>query len=307
MIESAKREVMETGVPLLQTGRALSLGWKVRLLVIGALLAGLGGFVYPAALRELAVAVLQREGSSHGLFVPFMTGWFLWRERDRIRQAELGFSPLRGISVIGAGFVLLFLARGSGELALSVLSFLIVASGLVLLLLGNGVFRIASFPLLFLATMIPLPEATYDAVGEWMRATTTTGSVWLMQALQLPVYRDGYAIQLPNTSVFIGTSCSGIRYLLSYFVFSLPYVFLCKKGNTARVVTVLAAFPLAVVAGVLRLSSIYLAVYFISPVMAQHRPHVVLSWFVFVVVMVSAITADQYVSRMWRKKHRAED
>lgn len=93
--------------------------------------------------------------------------------------------------------------------------------------------------------------------------------------------------------------------MLSYFVFSLPYVFPCKKSNRARVVTILASLPIALVSGVLRLSSIYLAVYFISPFMAQRRPHAMLSWLVFVVVMVSALTLDQYVSRVWQKKQRA--
>jgi exosortase len=290
---------------VIEAGKTFVLGWKVRLLVLGVLLAALGAFVYPVALRDLALSVLHREGSSHGLFVPFISGWFLWRERDRLRQAELQFSPLPGIPAIGAGFVLLFLARGSAELALSALSFLTVASGLVLLILGSAVFRALSFPILFLATTIPLPDTIYETVGEWMRAATTTGSVWLTQAMHLPVYREGYTIQLTSTNLFIDTSCSGIRYLLSYFVFSLPYAFLCKKGNTARVLTVLASFPLAVVAGVLRLSSIYHAVYFISPFMAQHRPHVVLSWFVFVGVLASAMTLDQYLSRMWAKKQRA--
>jgi len=288
-----KAEVMETG-------RAFSFGWKARLLALGVLLTALGAVVYPAALRDLAWSVLEREGSSHGVFVPVISGWFLWRQRDRILQAELGFSPVPGIAVIGAGFLLLFLARGSAELSMSVLSLLTVACGLVLLLLGTRLFTVVSFPLLFLATMIPLPETLYSVIGEWMRATTTTGSVWLMQAIQLPLHRDGYLVQLPNASVCVGMACSG-----SYFVFSLPYVFLCKRSTGARIVTILASFPVALVAGVLRLSSIYLAVYFIGPFMAGEQPHIMLSWLVFVVVMVSAITLDQYVSRMCGKKGRA--
>ena len=59
---------------------------------------------------------------------------------------------------------------------------------------------------------------------------------------------------------------------------------------------VFASFPIAVVAGVMRLSSIYLAVLFIGPFMAGHRPHIVLSWAVFGAVLVVAIAADQYFS-----------
>ena len=129
-----------------------------------------------------------------------------------------------------------------------------------------------------------------------MRRSVTTGSVWLTQLLQVPIYREGYTIQLPTTKIFIAMGCSGIRYLLSYFVFSLPYAYLCKNSFRGRTLVVLASFPIALVAGVLRLTSIYLAVYFIGPFMAEHRPHVVLSWFVFLAVLVVAIAADQYLS-----------
>jgi exosortase len=287
---------------VIEAGKTFSLGWKGRLVVLAAVLVGLGVFVYGATLRGLFMSVWQREGSSHGLFVPLISGWFLWRERDRFRQAELGFSLVPGISVIGAGFVVLFLARGTTGLALPILSFLAIACGLVLLVLGSGVFRVVRFPLLFLATMIPLPETIYETIGEWIRASSTTGSVWLTQALQTPVYRDGYTIHLPSISVFIDTSCSGIRYLLSYSVFSLPYAFICKKSFRARVLVILASFPIALVAGVLRLSSIYLAVSAIGPFMAGHRPHILLSWSVFVGVLVLVISGDQYFSRMWEKR-----
>jgi exosortase len=289
---------------VIEAGKTFSLGWKGRLVVLAAVLVGLGVFVYGATLRDLFMSVWQREGSSHGLFVPLISGWFLWRERDRLRQTELGFALLPGTLVTATGFLLLFLARGTTDLALPILSFLAIVCGLVLLILGSGVFRIVSFPLLFLATMIPLPETIYEAIGEWIRASTTTGSVWLTQALQTPVYRDGYTIHLPSTSVFVDTSCSGVRYLLSYFVFSLPYAFICKKSFRARVLVVLASLPIAFVAGVLRLSSIYLAVYAIGPFMAEHRPHILLSWSVFALVLVLAIVADQYISRMWEKRRR---
>jgi exosortase len=295
---------VEHRLEVTDAGKALSFGWKVRLLTLGALLAALGTFVYAATLGGLALSILHREGSSHGLFVPFISAWFCWRQRERLRQTEVGFSPVPGILLIGAGFVLLFLAQGRGELALSVLSFLTVTCGLVVLILGTGVFRVVSFPLLFLVAMIPLPEAIYDAIGEWVRAATTTGSVRLMQAIQLPAYREGYTIQLPNAKVFVAMSCSGIRYLLSYIVFSLPYAFLVKKSIKARIFVIAVSVPVAIIAGVLRLSSIYLAVYFIGPSMAAHRPHIILSWSVFVGVLGLVISGDRYFSRMWEKRRR---
>ena len=291
---------MNQTVEVIKAGRTFYLSWKGRLVILAVVLVGLGFFLYQDALRGLISSVLHREGSSHGLFVPFISGYFLWLKREKIRRVKIDFSLLSGAIMIVVALLLLYFSRNSTEITLPALSFVLVASGLVLALFGMQLFKEVAFPLLFLATMIPLPETIYYQIGEFMRRSVTTGSVWLTQLLQVPIYREGYTIQLPTTKIFIAMGCSGIRYLLSYFVFSLPYAYLCKNSFRGRILVVLASFPIAVVAGVLRLTSIYLAVYFISPFMAQSRPHIVLSWFVFLAVLLVAITLDQSLSR-WRE------
>ena len=287
---------MNQKVEVIEIRKTLSMSYKGRLIILLTALVGLGVTLYPETLRGLVSSVLHREGSSHGLFVPFISGYFLWLKREKIRRVKIDFSLLSGAIMIVVALLLLYFSRNSTEITLPALSFVLVASGLVLALFGMQLFKEVAFPLLFLATMIPLPETIYYQIGEFMRRSVTIGSVWLTQILQLPIYREGYSIQLPSTKIFIAASCSGIRYLLSYFVFSLPYAYLCKNSSRGRALVVLASFPIALVAGVLRLTSIYLAVYFIGPFMAEHRPHVVLSWFVFLAVLVVAIAADQYLS-----------
>ena len=287
---------MNQKVEVIKARKTFYLDWKGRLVILTVALLGLGLFLYQDTLRGLISNVLHREGSSHGVFVPFISGYFFWLKREKIRQVKIDFSLLSGAVTIVVALLILYFARSSTEISLPALSFILLTSGLVLALFGMQLFKEVAFPLLFLATMIPLPETIYYQIGEFMRRSVTTGSVWLTRILQLPIYREGYSIQLPSTKIFIAASCSGIRYLLSYFVFSLPYACLCKNSSRGRALVVLASFPIALVAGVLRLTSIYLAVYFIGPFMAEHRPHVVLSWFVFLAVLVVAIAADQYLS-----------
>lgn len=282
--------------------RGFSLGWKGRLVILSAALVGLGLFVYSEILSGLLNSVLHREGSSHGLFVPFISGYFLWLKREEIRNAEIEFALVPGGAIIVLSSFIFYLSHSSTEITLPAFSFVLAASGLVLALFGIRLFKEVAFPLLFLITMIPLPRATYAHIGGWMREAVTSGSVWLMQVIHHPIFREGYNIQLQNTNLFIAMGCSGIRYLLSYFVFSLAYAFLFKRASRSRVLVVLASFPMALVAGVLRLSSIYLATSYIGPFMAEHRPHVLLSWSVFGMVLVLTIAADQYVSGVWERR-----
>jgi exosortase len=284
--------------------RTFSLGWKGRLGILMVVLVGLGFFLYQDALWELISSVLNREGSSHGIFVPFISAYFLWMKRERIRNVEIDFSLLAGGLVLALSFIILYFSRGSAEITLPAFSFVLAACGLVLALFGMRLFKELAFPLLFLATMIPIPETVFNQIAEWMRQATTSGSVWLSHLLHLPIYREGYNIQLPGSRIFIAMGCSGIRYLLSYFVFSLAYAYMCKNSFGTRCLVVLASFPIALVGGVMRLSSIYLAVYFIGPFMAEHRPHILVSWFVFLAVLVIAVAADQYLSGLKARRSK---
>jgi exosortase len=153
--------------------------------------------------------------------------------------------------------------------------------------------------------MIPLPESIYQQMAETLRAITTGGSIWLASLIHLPIFRESYNIKLPNMDLYVGMSCSGIRYLLSYFVFSLAYAFLLKRRTAARILTVCASFPISIAASILRLTVIYLSVYFIGPFMAAHGPHILLSWSVFLVVLVVAVAVDQGLSRRLEGKPKA--
>jgi exosortase len=286
---------MNQKIDTIEAATTLSVSWKVRLVALIVILVGLGFTIFPEILRDLLLSVLHREGSSHGLFVPFISGYFLWLKRDRIRGLEPAFAFAAGGVMALAGFLVLYISRGSAEVTFPALSFMLVAFGLLTALFGTQVFKEVSFPLLFLITMIPLPQPIYNHIAEWMREITTSGSVWITQLVQIPIFRDGLNIYFPNTSLFIAMGCSGIRYLLSYFVFSLAYAFLVKKDIKARVLVVTASFPIAIIAGVLRLSSIYLAVYFFGPFMAG-RPHILISWLVFGALLVVAIGVDQVLS-----------
>ena len=163
---------------------------------------------------------------------------------------------------------------------------------------GWKFFKEVSFPVFFLAAMIPLPEAVYSQIAELMRQAITWPAVALVKPLGFPISREGFDIYLPDIHLYVAHSCSAIRYLLSYLVFGLAYAFRFKQSSKARILVVAAAVPLAVAGGVLRLWIIFTSAYYIGPVMVEHRPHVLLSWSVFTVLLVAAIGVDRYVSRV---------
>jgi len=256
------------------------------------ILAILGGTVYWKALRDVVTGVLQRQDSSHGIFVPLISGYFLWIRLREIRQIKPETALLPGLVMLGTALLLLGLSYLAG-FQLAVLSFLFAAGALILSIFGKAMLAETAFPLFFLATMIPIPKEIYNEVAEWMRFINTWGSVAVTKAFGVPLYREGYDIFIPGVHLVVNTSCSGIRYLLSFFTFSIVYAALFKKGVLPRLAFILGSIPFSIVAGITRLSVVFLAAHYISPFWAQHKPHVFLSWVVFVVFMFGAIGIDQ--------------
>lgn len=275
------------------TAKTIRINSKIRILILFVILMGLGLTVYCDAMSGLIVSVLHREGSSHGVFVPFISGIVLWQRWERIRKIEPEYAPIPGAIMLAASFLILYIARGSTENALPVVSFLIMAAGLIMALFGTKVFKEVSFPLFFLMTMIPLPKPVYAQIADWMRATSTSGSTWILQLSGVLFIRDGYNIHLPNVDIYVAKSCSGTRYLISYFVFGLAYAFIYKKSIRSRILVVVATIPISVIAGVLRLDIIFLSAYYIGAFMAGHLIHVFLSWFVFIFILTGAILMDR--------------
>lgn len=279
-------------------GKALFVGLPGRLFIFLLIIVSVGGILYKESLYTVLTSILHRGDSSHGLFVPLVSAFLIWGKFDRIKKntPETAALPAVFMMVVG-GFLFFLIPIVKFSLVLSILSYIFIVAALVLLLFGTSTFKEIVFPLFFLITMIPLPPAIYNQIAYWMGTINTVCAVAFSKTLGVPIYREEFNIYLPGLNLFVADSCSGIRYLLSYFTFSIVYAVLFKQSNLVRLFVVFSSIPLAFVAGITRLSVIFLAAHYISPVMAEHRPHVILSWFVFLFWLVLVVAVDLYVCR----------
>ena len=288
---------MDPKAEIIAGGKLESLNGSGRWLIFLLVLFGLGAAIYWEPLYALTVSILKRRASSHGLFVPFIAGYFIWLKLDKIREVKHQIALLPGAAMVMAGFALYYLNQGGPGFTLPVLSFLLVTAGLILSFFGRELFKEVSFPLFFLAAMIPLPEAVYSQMADIILQVTTWTSVTLLKAIGIPLHRDGYNIYLPNTHLVVDHSCSGIRVLLSYFAFGLAYAVRYKQSNKARLLVLAVAIPLSLTHNILRLCIIFISVQYIGPVLTDSYPHVLLSWSMFTALLVAAIAADRLLSK----------
>ena len=264
----------------------------LRLAILALTILALGVFLYASAVKELVAVVLNRQGSSHGVFVPFIAGVFLWINRGILRRIEPQYDYL-GVPLVAIALLSLLLKIEPYQIQF--LGFILLIAGLVIICFGREFFREISFPLFFLVTMIPLPQDVYSALADNLRHITLTGALWIISIFGIPLYNEGLTVHLPNSSVFVDISCSGIRYLMSYFVFSLAYAYLYRKTTKHRLIIIVSAIPVSLIAGTIRLTAIFSLTYVFGPQMAEHRPHVFMSWAVFLLVLSLCIGLDRFL------------
>jgi exosortase len=177
------------------------------------------------------------------------------------------------------------------------LSFLMMVSGLVSLFFGKAVLWEVAFPLAFLMLMIPMPPEAYTQLAEWLRFIGSAVMEFLLNLANIPFYREEYHFHLPNHHLYVDYSCGGIRYLLSFVVFSVAYAFRFKHTRKSRFLTVAVTVPIALFAVTIRLSVNFFSAYYWGSFFLTGKPHLFLSWGVFTTVLLSAIAVDQTFTR----------
>jgi len=273
---------------------------KTTRIAIFIILSALAGIVfYNDAIARIFTVVTHREGSSHGVFVPFLAAYFLWLKWDTLKDLKLETS-YPGIALMAIGLVFPILHLGTFHIQF--IAFIIFLAGAVYLVLGREMFKHTAFPIFFLITMTPIPETVYEGLANYSRHIAFGGSLKIISALGIPYFKDGWLIQLHNALLHVAISCSGIRYLISYFVFGLAYAYITRDNPWHRVLIVALTIPISHVASIMRLTVIFVMTHVFGPFWSQHRPHVVLSWAVFAVILFASIALDQWLQK--RREHR---
>jgi exosortase len=266
--------------------------YRLSILIIIAVLSGL--LIYKTAIIQVISAVIHRQGSSHGIFIPFLSLYFLWLKRDDLKKIEPKYN------YFGIIFVLIGLfppLSKTGTFHLQFIGFIIFLAGLLSVLFGKEFFKNIMFPLFFLITMCPIPENLYESMTNFIRHISTGGSLKIISLFGISYFKEGWMVQLPNALLKVNMGCSGIRYLVSYFVFGIAYAWLYRDTLKDGLILVALTIPISLFASICRLTAIFVLTYTISPRMAEHWPHVFISWTVFFVILIACITTDQYFQK----------
>jgi exosortase len=224
-----------------------------------------------SALKALTLFSLQHESSSHVALIPLISAYLLYSERGRIfqivRPATFG-----GAAVLLTALILYFRMSGlrftndpEKFLPGATLAIVMLWWGGFLLCYGTAAWRRASFSLLFLLLMIPLPAAMLDSTIYYLQSGSTEIACLLFKAVGVPVLREGFILHVPHQSIEVAKECSGIRSSVALFITCLLAAHLFLRTKWKMLVFVLLALPLAIIKNGIRITTLTLLAVYVDP------------------------------------------
>jgi len=270
--------------------------WRIPLLL--ALLFVIAQLLLFFDTTRSLVEIWARSGTyNHGFIIAPISLWLIWEKRHHLAQLDPRPAPAVLSLYVGAGLAWLV----ADILGVQVVEQLALVSMLVIgiwVLLGHQVTRAIAFPLFFLYLAVPMGEGLVAPMMEF----TASFTVKLLQLTGIPVYREGLFFSLPSGNWSVVEACSGVRYLIASVTLGLLYAYLSYQRLSKRMLFVIAAFLVPVLANGLRAYMIVMIGHLSGMELAVGVDHLIYGWLFFGLVMFVLFWVGSY----WRDAPQPE-
>jgi exosortase len=181
---------------------------------------------------------------SHGYLIPIVTAYLIYIERNSLKTL-IPSSSIVGLAMVVLALMIHVAATMGDVNFLSGASMLLYIFGCTLYLYGRQITRQVLFPLAFLVFMFPIPDSFIDLAGLPSKALATTVGLKLVQIVDIPFFREGFQIHLPNSMLVVGTPCNGMKSMISFLAIGSLFLYLIEIKRWIGALIFLAIFPMA--------------------------------------------------------------
>ncbi|MBT1064829.1 exosortase A [Bowmanella sp. Y26] len=147
--------------------------------------------------------------------------------------------------------------------------------------LGNQAARVLWFVLLFWMFSVPAGEVLVP----YLQQLTADMTVYFLQMVQIPVYREGLYIAIPGGLFEVAVACSGIRYLIASVTLGALYAYLTYQKTSKRIIFLVFSLFLPILANGLRAFGIVIIAYLSEMKYATGVDHLIYGWLFFGIVI----------------------
>ncbi|HEY0762126.1 MAG TPA: exosortase/archaeosortase family protein [Pyrinomonadaceae bacterium] len=267
-------------------------------------------FAYATVLVKLVHDWWFDENYSHGLLIPFIIGYILWTQRERLARVPVKSSTLLGGAAIVLGLFALWAGAAGAELYTQRLSLVLLLAGIVIYFWGVRLLRflLVPFGLLFLA--LPIPAIIFNKIAFPLQLFASRCAVYSMGLLGIPVLRQGNIIELKPLNSFetkkleVVEACSGIRSLMTLLTLAVVFAYFTHSRSDdtpssggrfgwlksywfwRSVIIVGSAVPIAILTNAFRVSGTGVLAHYYGTEVADGFFHTFSGWAIYIVAFI---------------------
>jgi len=262
---------------------SLAPGWRPALILIGV-----ASLVFGIAFRrEIIGAVrvwIESTAYNHCFLVLPLATFLLWERRAVFSSVSPrpAFWPLLTMLSLSAIWLLAaILDLQEGRQLVMVAMFQVV----LFVALGPRVFWQLLAPFLFLFFLVPSGAFLVPS----LQTITADMAVAGLRFLHIPVFSDGYMIEIPEGSFEIAEACAGLRFLIASSVFGCFFAVVMYRSPLRRILFIIMSVSVPIVANGLRALGIIVLAHLEGSAAAVEADHIIYGWLFFTLVIMVLI------------------
>ncbi len=186
--------------------------------------------------------------------LPISLVWQVWTLREFLRSDEPPRFGL-GVTVIVVALLFYYVGIKAVQPRLVVVAGVLLLLGLSLAFRGGEVWRVVTFPIIFLLLMVPL-NFIDNTVGGPLRMFVAKHATETLNLIGIEAYQRGTGIVSKVFRFDVADPCSGIRSLMALSTVTAAYAYVTQGSQWKRWFLFLCAMPLAVLGNMTRVISI---------------------------------------------------
>jgi exosortase len=255
--------------------------------------------LYGSVLRGLWSDWLHDANYAHGVLIPPVVAWMLWRKR-RVLLALERRPSYAGAAMVAASLCAFLLGQAAVEFFVTRLSLLGLIAGVIVQLAGWRQLRVCLFPICLVALAIPLPALLFNEIAFPMQLLASRFGEAALHVFNVPVVREGNVIRLDRATLEVAEACSGIRSLISLGTVAVVYGYLGGQPPWTRALVAVSVLPVVIVANGLRVAGAGLLAHAYGPQAAAGFLHTFSGWLFFgAAVLMLALVERSVAGLPW--------
>lgn len=260
--------------------------------------------LYTSTIYDIFLICFQDDDYSHGILLPFISGYLIWEKRAAFRQAiaerkSAAGHPANwgGLALFTTGLVLLLIGRASDLMWIKWVSFFPMIIGLIAAVFGRGLAGLLAAPIVLNFMAKPFPDSLVPKLFFPLQVLAAKIAAKSLELLGVPVYLFGNIIEIPGMKLMVEEACSGMRSMMAILTVAVIVAYTIRTNIWGKLLLFAGSIIMAIVLNVVRVTVTGILAHFYDPAAATGFFHSFSGMVVFVVGLTLLFALGKLVEK----------